>query len=533
MNEETPISATAVANNSLPDVITSEALKTQPTIALPETPTQTTPNVPVQSSIAENLLKQYDLSKTEQEAKDLQGSNIARALENLSNLKGESAFRTEKLAEAGVDNLRKELLSITNKKQKLQAEVLQDDIKLIQQVRAEENRDTLLPFAQLGQAKIAGDAQIVRALKNSEIMMLDVSALAKQGEISLAREMVDEAVNAKFAPYKEQNELYKQQLELIKPYLDSAEKKQAAKQEIKLNMALKEIDRVSDFQKTILNNAISNNAPQSVLSAINKATTVDEVVKAGGGFLQNAKEKLELQKIRGDIALNSIQYQKILQDINDARAVIQGTTGDPALDVILGSTRYGKQNLSEGQLEKIQQATGALSSLESLQALLSQGKDGISTTGPLKGKLRQVLTLIGKDASAAAVNATIQGLIPTVARGVFGEVGVLTDADIANYKKTLPNLTSSEDQNKLVSVIMYDVLSRSVGNVLMTNAQNQVNVSNFASTYANTKNTVNRLKSELGVVETVPVSPENQAKMESAWEATSVNASDALNNFLK
>ena len=39
----------------------------------------------------------------------------------------------------------------------------------------------------------------------------------------------------------------------------------------------------------------------------------------------------------------------------------------------------------------------------------------------------------------AKIRAEITGLIPTVARGIFGEVGVLTDADIENYKKELAN----------------------------------------------------------------------------------------------
>ena len=46
------------------------------------------------------------------------------------------------------------------------AEVNQSDTDLIAKMRAEETRDTLLPFAQSSQQKLAGDAAIMRALSN-------------------------------------------------------------------------------------------------------------------------------------------------------------------------------------------------------------------------------------------------------------------------------------------------------------------------------------------------------------------------------
>lgn len=44
----------------------------------------------------------------------------------------------------------------------------------------------------------------------------------------------------------------------------------------------------------------------------------------------------------------------------------------------------------------------------------------------------------------------MNSLVPNIARGVYGEVGVLTDQDVELYKKTLPNIRSTEDTNKLV-----------------------------------------------------------------------------------
>lgn len=60
---------------------------------------------------------------------------------------------------------------------------------------------------------------------------------------------------------------------------------------------------------------------------------------------------------------------------------------------------------------------------------------------------------------AQVLKAQLSSLIPNLARGVYGEVGVLTDQDIQNYAKTIPNLTSTEDVNKAVLAMTLDTIA--------------------------------------------------------------------------
>jgi len=83
--------------------------------------------------------------------------------------------------------------------------------------------------------------------------------------------------------------------------------------------------------------------------------------------------------------------------------------------------------------------------------------------------------------------AELAGLTPKVARGIFGEVGVLTDTDIANYQKTLPNLTSTEEKNKFVIEFMRNLLARGVMKTIETQAKRQRNMSAFIEDYDNAK----------------------------------------------
>jgi hypothetical protein len=63
------------------------------------------------------------------------------------------------------------------------------------------------------------------------------------------------------------------------------------------------------------------------------------------------------------------------------------------------------------------------------------------------------------DTDAQTLKAQLQSLIPNLARGVYGEVGVLTDNDIKNYAQTIPNLTQTEDVQKAILAMTLDTLA--------------------------------------------------------------------------
>lgn len=284
----------------------------------------------------------------------------------------------------------------------------------------------------------------------------------------------------------------------------------------------KKLETIENIKIEAVKNGFKN------VAAFEGVDNINDALKVAGSYLVSPKEKLELEKLSKDIKKTDLELALI-----EAKSTLGGSTGDPILDVISASSKFEDKRLTDSQLEKIQKAQQALGSMETLQGLLLQGKDGIKTTGPISGRVRTLISQIGGDADARAINSTIQGLIPTVARGIFGEVGVLTDKDIDNYRKTVPNLNSTEAQNKLVSIIMYDVLSRSLESTLVTNAQNQTNVSGFVSTYTDIKNRINTLKEELGVPETSNIDPINRTKLEIGWGNSTIDISGVLNNYLK
>ena len=162
---------------------------------------------------------------------------------------------------------------------------------------------------------------------------------------------------------------------------------------------------------------------------------------------------------------------------------------DFTLKMIRGSSG-NKRVPTEGELNPIIKAQRALGQLGSIATNISS-----QDTGPIIGLLRSYNPY---DANAQQVKAQLQALIPTLARGVYGEVGVLTDQDIINYAKTVPNLKSTADVNKLVLAMTIDGIKGSVESQLQNLAAGNRNVANFEPIYSGLKAKSEALRNELG-----------------------------------
>lgn len=266
-----------------------------------------------------------------------------------------------------------------------------------------------------------------------------------------------------------------------------------------------------EVQAKTLNNTGTFTDDQGNLVFFGTDETGQIIKQVVGKEQVDPRTALDLQIKRAQLAGVRLDNERIANEIKEGNRgpidINQFEIGTPeyTLAVMANSAQFDK-NLTQNQLEKVEQALGALGGIETLNSFLFGSADSraekkewlsISGSGPLKGRARTLMAQLGEDADAAAINATIQGLIPTVARGIFGEVGVLTDVDIQNYKQTIASLSKTEDQNKLVSVIMLDVLARTMGNTLKSAANNQQDVSRFVPDYENMLSRVQTEKAKL------------------------------------
>lgn len=320
----TPTPAPQLPNNQS-QVITSEALKPEPQVTIPVAPT--VPQVaPTFTNEADRILRQSQVEDTE--AQQLGNKLSERIFSSLQNLTGEQQALGEAQKEAGVGQFKQQLQDINSQILKKQAELQQDDIRLIQSVQNLEQQKIPMEFITGQQQSVQRDAQIARALKASEIGILNASALATQGNIALAMETAQQAVDLKYAPYKEEIALYKSQLEALAPILSRDEKKQAREQEIKANLALKDLDKRQKNDEALQNmliTASSQNAPMDLLNRAKNAKTPSEAAMILGQYAGDFyKTELLKQQILTE------KSQKANYDANAQKTRVEtGLLGQP------------------------------------------------------------------------------------------------------------------------------------------------------------------------------------------------------------
>lgn len=135
----------------------------------------------------------------------------------------------------------------------------------------------------------------------------------------------------------------------------------------------------------------------------------------------------------------------------------------------------GGTKVTEATALSFEKAANVIGQIGDLQTDIDK-----EATGPIWGTIR---TLNPYDTKAQKIKAELQSIVPNLARGIYGEVGVLTDNDINNYSKTLPNLKSTEDVRNAILGITMRSIQRSLENKIKVQAGLGYDVSGLGTFY--------------------------------------------------
>ena len=131
----------------------------------------------------------------------------------------------------------------------------------------------------------------------------------------------------------------------------------------------------------------------------------------------------------------------------------QAAEAKDSIGVIRASA--GLQELSQRQIDTINSSFNTLGQIDELSQDLEKFRD----TSFLESVIASRNPF---DAAARGVNARLIGIVPGLARGTFGEVGVLTDTDVERYKTLLPTLTDTKDVQKVLLSTVLRTVQRSM-----------------------------------------------------------------------
>ncbi|MCK9370982.1 hypothetical protein M0R04_13815 [Candidatus Dojkabacteria bacterium] len=207
--------------------------------------------------------------------------------------------------------------------------------------------------------------------------------------------------------------------------------------------------------------------------------------------------------IAGKYINDPLDRQIKLENLNKARAdrknadkistlINLDPTSSIYTDQMIDGSKGGRV-MTQSEVLPITKGLTVVNQISSLQKTL-EGQD----TGPILGILRDNNPY---DVKAKLINAQLQALIPNLARGVYGEVGVLTNQDIDNYKQTLGNIKTPQDTNNLLLAMTLSTIKSSLDNNFQTMAAAGRDVSGFKGIYSNLKTQLNTLNQNLGVTQ--------------------------------
>ena len=229
---------------------------------------------------------------------------------------------------------------------------------------------------------------------------------------------------------------------------------------------------------------------------------VSQVVNSDGGFVHLDVEWVTQSISQVDIAtFNSNTFKPESLDTKEDKEKYatyleqkNQVMSDKDADIvdIMKFSQWGKE-LTDSTIGSLTKFDSVINQLWWIQEQISSME-----TWPITWKLAW---LNPYNTDAQVLKAQLTALIPNLARGVYWEVGVLTDNDIKLYSKTIPNLESTEEVNKAVLAMTLKVVAGWYKRQLQSLAAAWKDVSWFQWLYDNLSGQVEALENEIGLQE--------------------------------
>lgn len=402
---------------------------------------------------------------------------LSAYINQLTSAKGLTGLTAEAYAgKGGVDAIAPELNDINDK---------------IRREQLSMRRQTEAVTAAGGQSKAQAQAQINNIERESFAKQADLSIIqqAVQGRYNSAKEIADRAVAAQLEQQTNDLAILKFNYDENKELFTKAEQRAfESAQADRENKLAQERDTLTAIKDLAIKGVTENGMPSSIAQRMMAAKTLEEAIGIGGSYLTPAPETPDGFTLgKGE---TRYEYNPATGTFSAVAGGVQPTPSDIAgqgggiFGVLEASAQYDK-TLEASERQNITKALNVAGQLNTLSDLTNLDSE---TYGPIIGQIRGLNPF---DTNAQEFKAIIQGIVPNLARGIYGEVGVLTDQDIENYAKTLPTLSSTEEVQDAMLGLTLKLVRDSVRNQLTIAAESGLNVSGLA-------NTVERLDKMVG-----------------------------------
>lgn len=447
------------------------------------TPPDTASKVLTTSSAYNDLINQQNTAATEAKTNLTTSTNAISSLKEKLGL--QSTRQAELNQEAGLPQRNADYNNYTNDINSINAGI---DKRL-------KDLETNLRAQGVPAAGIENEKNKVKLETAQLLTQKEIARSVAGNDITRLQANIKDQLALEFDPIKAKLEAEQTQFEANKDLYSTAQQQawqvqfQAKKDEV--SQAEQEKNGISDM----LTNALSDGVkiPPEVFAEASKSGSLTEALT----LLNNNGIQLGDQL---DRAYKQAQIAKLYADAKDKKSsdnainnVSQVDPNSPTYIQDLLKASSGGAKLTGDQTRPISKALTVVNQIDSLSATL-KGQE----TGPIVGILRSNNPY---DIQATLIKAQLQSLIPNLARGVYGEVGVLTDNDIANYRKTIGNLKTPQQANDLLLSMTLKTVSNGIDDQLEVAASAGRDVSGFQNTRARLQERIDSINGRIGVGE--------------------------------
>ena len=338
-------------------------------------------------------------------------------------------------------------------------------------------------------AFVTGRQAIIQQRGAADIASLGALLDAKNGMLSNAQEKLNQSLQISQAVQKAEIGEKQARINLLKE-ITGVSQDEEQKEVDKLQAEAKKFEEERDAISSIALQAMQSGAGADEIQRITQSKSKDEAI--GNATSLGRAAKLDAAFKNAQIGKIGFDMQQARNAVARAQAESNNLNFNPDSEFAIGSpenvvawlskSSNSDKNIDQAQREQITQGLRAVSSVEALNDILFDGKEPLST-GRVSGRWLNVKKAVQEEVTAKEFEALVIGLVPTAARGLFGEVGVLTDTDTERYKQLIGNTKNTQEENAAIQTILIDVAAKSIGTTLETAARSNQNVSGFTGRY--------------------------------------------------
>lgn len=341
-----------------------------------------------------------EITRLEDEGSSLEN----KLLTAMGELGQKGTAQLQKEASLGLPEYQKQLTDVSGQIQALQKEAMAIPLQLQEQVA--------------GRGVTAGGLAPIQTsqLRQNAIKALGLSSIAQtlQGNVALAQQQADRAIQLQFEPVQAEIDYLKTALELNATRLDREDKKRAELLRIQLDERQRLLTDEKETKRAISNVGMKlaeYGVDTATIQDVLNSTSLEDAIARAGSKLSDPKAKMELESMRLDMLLRKAQ---IAQTERETALLGEPTPADKEKEAKALAT-------SQGQID-------TLSEKINLIDLISSNKDGMAArVGPnilsrkptsFLGGVGRAATVVGMPGLLAAGSIEAQGKGQQFAGGV-------------------------------------------------------------------------------------------------------------------